>query len=718
MKSGHILSQLSSYPYPRKVIRSLLLSREIHRLRSRITELEGQLRNSLCPLQNSIQTPCLPENLDPFREHGGNRGSWEYMYSKTPNSQQAQRYKPASSFYFVKSMSSYIDNALPMAYSKSSLQADDVFTSLFSSIESQPSTHEKRLRRTNSSEQKPLPRRQEEYFLDLFWQSYHCVYPILNEPAFRAHHNSIWIMPHEPRKPSALVDIVLAVTMQYGTALLPSDPTNTAVSAAEKGKDAANAGRGYYRRCQALLADELESPSITTIQCHIFSIIYLSNAGSHNTAYSTLALACRAAVILDLHQEPLNDINEGERNFRRRLWWTLYALEIKSAMELGRPLAINLSQVTCRLPAEAQQMGLISIPGSIKSPEINSCFASNLQFLKLILAARAVYVTFYNKCTDILGLSQQYSLYEDPQALEACADFLLSKMEYLKTWLHDIPNAMKLKREDDGEPFSTDGSALDIEPTVSVLQQRQRLFLELHYHTLAMNLFRHFINFSQPYPTSTRATEANAISCVNHAMTITNIIHQMLTETDLLSAWPESLQWHSDAFLSLVGYVLASPGGPQTTKARRAIRKAISTFDILSNSFALAGDSAKMARDLVAKVDFILDGCQTGPPLDVLPNTDDLLLDSEALLIREDADSLERLTKNIIELENSELLLPELLQPFNLASSMDCSDSLNTDIWTLGQNFATDPSMFWPADHSQIGTSMVDETIRRSNPTS
>ncbi|KAE9379486.1 hypothetical protein N431DRAFT_317364, partial [Stipitochalara longipes BDJ] len=582
--------------------------KEINRLKSRVTELESQL-NQLSNLPSSLQASSsaapLPEYLDPLREHGGNRGSWEYAYSTIPNSQQAQCYGPSSSFYFMRNMSMYIKKSLLPTYPLASVQNNTHALSSFGSVDFQIGHNRTSLRRTNSTGQKPLSRWQEEYFLEFFWQSYHLIYPIIDAVEFRAHHNSIWIMPYEPRKPSALVDIILAVAMQYATALAPADLPSVVLTAEEKGKDAANAGRSYYRRCQALVADELESPSLITLQCHIFSVIYLSNASSYNTAHSTLALACRVAVILGLHRESnLDELDTDERSFRRRVWWTLYALEIKAAMELGRPLAIDLSQVTCGLPPETSQGYLFSTAELTQSPAIDACFMSNLQFSKLILAARSVYVTFYDKCATTLGPSRENTIHWNPQALEDCAEYLSMKMEYLKSWLRNVPGSLRMKRKAGGESYSANGSPLDLQPTAPSFLQRQQLFLELHYHTVTMNLFRHFINFPGPQSTAP-LTEANANSCVDHAMTIANIIHQMLTETNLLSGWLETFHWHGNAFISMVGYVLAYPTGLRTLEARKAIRKAIPTFDLLSQSLAMATCSAKMARELAAKVDLI-----------------------------------------------------------------------------------------------------------------
>jgi len=673
--------------------------------------LEEQLCNPSPYGGADSSSPSLPEHLDPLTEHGGNRNSLQYVYGRIPNSQQTQCYGPASSYYFMKSMSIRLEMMLSPAYSQSTSQSDIAFTSLFCPIDSSSNLSGRRLiRRTQSGGQKPLSRWQEEYFLDLFWQSYHCVYPILDETEFKTRYSALWITPYESRKPSALVDIILALTMQYGTALLPPDLTNAVINAEEKGKDAASAGRSYYYRCQTLLADEFEHPSITTLQCHILSAIYLSNAGSHNAAHSTLGLACRVAVILGLHQEPFEDLEENKKNFRRRLWWTLYALEIKASMEHGRPMTITLSQVTCGLPIDTRQQSSVSARGSNTFRVSDSSFSCNLQFLRLILASRSVYITFYEKCTEIFSVSQQNNLHGSSQPLESCAQFLSSKMQYLRTWLRDVPPALKMKRRNGSESFSTNLSSLQIEPTVPFILQRQRLFLELNYHTVNMNLLRHFISFKLPSNSPTQRTEANAIACVDHAMTITNIIHQMLTETDLLAGWLESFQWHANAFLSLVGYRLAYPFGQRTTEVHTAIGRAISTFDILSKSLAIATSSAKSAEDLAAKVDVVVDRMRADSPTPELsPNPGQQLADvdcysteSSVLVSPTNSCPLDPSAFNNFEPMTDEMSSSTLPDPFDLGSGMEWMGGNGIDmsgVWNIDQDMhMNDPLMLWLGD--------------------
>ena len=509
-------------------------------------------------------------------------------------------------------MCSYLDTALQQPHSDHHMQPNSASRSFAS-----PTS----LRRGGHLEENLMPtdipisgdyltRTQEDYFLGLFWQSYHATLQILDEMEFREHYKSLWATPGTSRKPSALVDIVLAICMQYGIAFIPR--TDTESKADVDTNDATIAGRWFYRRCQTLLTTELESPSITTLQCLIFSVIYLCNASFQNMAHSFLALAIRSAHILGLHLEPSIDMPRTQRELRKRVWWTLYALECKTCMKLGRESSTQISSVTCTLPADDHELALLS-GSSFASSENVTWLTYNLQNIKLVLTARAIYDTFYDKCADILDTNGGKSLYNDPQSLEACAEFLLSSMKSLQIWFNNVPDALKTKRKGvSGEPFSTDRSALDVELFAPLWLQRQRLLLELLYHNLAMNLYRPFICFSSTFSSGTSLAEGNAISCVNHAMAITHIMLQMLTETDILSGWNEAYQWQWNATLSMIGFILAYPVKPSTASARKAINGAIDVLENLGNNFAVAASAANVTRDLTAKADFLIDRFRTG----------------------------------------------------------------------------------------------------------
>ncbi|KAL8745255.1 MAG: hypothetical protein Q9190_002585 [Brigantiaea leucoxantha] len=464
---------------------------------------------------------------------------------------------------------------------------------------------------------------QEEFFLDLFWQSYHCTYQIIDESQFKEHYKSLWIPSATSRKQSALVDVVLALCMQFGISYLPRNDAISKLKTNVDSNDATIAGRWYYRRSQKLLMAELESPSISTLQCHILSVVYLCNASFQNMAHSALALAVRTAHILGLHLEPARDMLRSQKELRKRLWWTLYAVEIKTCMKLGRPWSAQMSQVTCTLPADDHELALLSGSNFASFGNNVTWFSYSLQSTKLILAARAVYVAFYDKCAAVLAVNNGKSLYDDHQSLETCADCLLMNIEGLQIWLQDVPDALKTKRKNGGDPFSTDRSVLDVELFAPLWLQRQRLLLELLYHNLSMNLYRPFICFTSTSAGRTPVAESHAVSCVNHAMAITYITHQILTQTDILSGWHEVFQWQWNAALSMIGFVLAYPVGLSSPTVRQTIQSAIEVFENFGKNFAIAASAANVTRDLIVKADILIHRYQSNLTTPVISTAHD-----------------------------------------------------------------------------------------------
>ncbi|KAJ5664628.1 hypothetical protein N7462_011441 [Penicillium macrosclerotiorum] len=602
---------------------------EIERLRQRVQELEEQLENATntnsktnpntttTAATNSVSSGD-DRTIRKQSRQSGIKKEWDGIHTPTAHSSQTQWYGPSSAFYFIGRMSAYLSAVLEQPEEDHNMHpssASRLFTSPTSA--------------KHVPEELPVPATiadgpvgsetylssiEEDYFLNLFWHSYHPTYQILDEAEFREHYKSLWVDSATTRKPSALVDIVLALCMQYGVTLTPNssslDPTMTAdpPDGHVDINDASIAGRWYYRRSQALLSSELESPSTTTLQCHIFSVIYLCNASFQNMAHTTLALAVRTAHILGLHLEPRENLPRPQRELRKRIWWTLYMIESKTCMKLGRPCSLHDMTATCQLPADDHELARLSVSNIAAYGDKVTWLTYSRLVTELVLAAQTVYLGFYEKRAKILGANDAKSLYTDQSSLEALAKFLISQMDSIREWLRNVPDGMKTKRKDGGEPFSTDRSVLDLERYAPLWLQRQRLLLELLYHNLCMNIYRPFICFPSTSATSVNSTpvaEGHAVSCVNHAIAITHILRQILPATDFLKGWYEAFQWQWNSTLSMVGFILAYPSNPPTPTARAAIDSAITVFEVFGHNFAVAGSAANVTRGLAAKADFL-----------------------------------------------------------------------------------------------------------------
>lgn len=443
-----------------------------------------------------------------------------------------------------------------------------------------------------------MSRTQEEYFLGLFWESHHCNVPIIAEDEFRKLYDSLWQTSKPYRKPSALVDIVLAVSMQYGWAFLSRDTSSTGQST--QYDDSSIAGRWYYRRCQNLLAADLESPSITTLQCHLFSVIYLCCASFQNMAHTTLAVAVRTAEILGLHLEPPSSMPRSERELRKRLWALTYNIEAKTCMKLGRPFSVQKSQITVTPPSDDIETASF-FGSSLGAYDGVTWLTYVTQISKLLDFSVDVYHQLFDKCAEVLSSGTHSSFYKDPGSLETCADFLTTLTTPLQAWKAQLPSGIKLTRRN-GTPLSTDRSPILIDTSAPIWLQRHRICLELLYHTLTSNLHRPFITFS---PSSLPSTRHHAVTCLQHAMAHTHIMHQVLSETDLMNGWQEFFLWQWNATVNMVGFLLAYPVHPSTSAARTAVSKAVEVFEVFGREFAVAESAAGVTRELMEKADLV-----------------------------------------------------------------------------------------------------------------
>ncbi|KAF7560168.1 hypothetical protein G7046_g3974 [Stylonectria norvegica] len=549
-------------------------------------------------------------SLSPFSLTSGLRPQWVGIHVATARSDQASYYGPASSFYFMSRIGGFLGKALQTPFADRSFQPRGANRHMH--LGCTPNEGEEAFQddasvqptRDINGRTGPLNRAQEEAFLALFWEGYHCMQPVIDEVEFRRHFTSLWAPDGQSRKESPLTDIVLAVCLQYGYALIHKEKPQISNRDALF-EDATVAGRWYYRRARALLAADLESPSITTVQCYLFIAIYLCCASFHNMCHITTATAIRTAQVLGLHLEPPADLPHGERELRKRIWWSLWSMDAKTSAKHGRPFLVDWAQMTVTLPCDDAAAAFYN-SASLGSYGPNITWLTYfLSTQKLFIAMVEVHNALFVRCGEVMNRDDLDCLYADPKALESCACVLESKLVAMSNWVQSVPSGLKTIRRDGGQSLSTDNSALEIEALAPVWLQRQRICLELMYHSMMLNLTRPFITFYANLEKSAPISQRLAKICVDHAIAYTLIEHQVVSETGLMDGWTDffSLQW--SAAMTIVGFVLAYPAHPTTPQARQAVDKAILTFDTWGVAFPVSADAAAITRGLIDKADQI-----------------------------------------------------------------------------------------------------------------
>lgn len=430
-----------------------------------------------------------------------------------------------------------------------------------------------------------LSREQEEDFLVLLWQAYHCIYPIISEEEFRAYYDSLWAGTNgqTPRQSSALVDSMLAVSMQYGSTFLSDDEQMVDGVPESKASHFTTAAHAFYRRSQRALMETLEYPSIPSLQSHLYCIIYLYNIANLDTAHAVLALAIRLAQMLRLHIRPLGPVPQATQELYCRIWWTLYQLDSQISMILGRPPLIDPDEVGCAIPSDTVQMSATVL---VSPPEEGITWLSfHVQYIRLTAVARGIHAAFSARCAETLQTKEFQDIHEDPSTLELLGTFMGNEIRAMYDWVQTVPRALKNQRQGSGEAFSTDRTPLNLNPASPLWLQRQRLLLEMTFHHLQLSILRTFIRFPPRGASLTPLSDGHGIVALNHAVVLTNILSQVLSETDLLSGLTPALLYQWDATVCILAFVLANPVCPPTPAARKILPAAFRNLDILGQSF-------------------------------------------------------------------------------------------------------------------------------------
>jgi hypothetical protein len=551
---------------------------------------------------------------------------WEGIEIGTARSPNVSWYGPSSLFYFIGRMHRYIDSTIHqkkfgstnemVLHGIANTSLENAIGNISKSLTVQALLTEKPL-----SAGEFLSLTQEEYFLELYWKSYHtALFPAINETDFMDHYRSLWDASGDSRKPCALVDIVIALAMQYGVSRLSPDQQKPIAD-----DETSIAGRWYFQRSQILVTShyQLESPTIWTIQCFLLSAIYLCNGSFQNMSADACGSATRAAYTYGLHLDPPLSMPEKEREVRRRLWWALYQLDAKIGMKLGRPFTLHRSPTEPKLPDDSLETAMLSGSRFASLGGNKTWLSFHLYNVKLFTIAKEIHVAFYAR---ELNVSDGQSIWDNPDILESHAGYLQSQTAKIEQWLKEVPSTLKTKRQGNGTPFSTDGSSLEFEQFAPEWLQLQRLNLELLYHTLCLNVYRPFISFvpgRQPTLTGELANK-----CALHAITLTSIMNQALSSTKILTGWHESFQWQWNASMTIVGFILANPQSEIVSEARSAVCVSIATFDMFGGCFAVASSAAKILRGIAPKIDSLLqsysgaiDG-MGGPPTENMKSTE------------------------------------------------------------------------------------------------
>ncbi|KAJ5661164.1 uncharacterized protein N7484_000536 [Penicillium longicatenatum] len=578
-------------------------NREIQRLRNRLKDVQEQLdqvtdesrRHTTDGKSPSAQSPKpLISNSSgtatPAELPESHRKTWDGYHNPESRTGRVIHYGPQSSPYLVIRLNRYMSESSNQLHLKSPLPVRISQINRHSSTVSQEQLSgdiERPSLRLGLEEVEDLSREQEEHFLVLLWQAYHFMYPIVVEQEFREYYDSLWTATNgqAPRRPSALVDSLLAVCMHYGSSFMVDDDDMETGETDSQASHFTLAAHKFYRRSQRALMETLEYPSVISLQSHIYCIIYMYNIAHLDTAHALLGMAIRMAQMLRLHIRPVGSVPQGTQELHSRIWWTLYQLDSQISMALGRPPLINPNEVGCAMPTDTGDAVQPSATVLVSPPEEDvSWLTFHVEYIRLTAAARAAHAAFGAHCAEVLQTKDIQDIHEDPLTLELIARSMNSMARPMYDWVQTVPRSLKIERKGSGESFSTDRTPLNLNAPSPLWLQRQRLLLELIYHHMQITNFRPFLRFPPRGASLTPLTDGHGITSLNHAVMVTNILSQALSETDLLRGWAPAFQYQWDAAICMLSFILANRVCPPTPGAKKVMPTAFRNLDTLAQS--------------------------------------------------------------------------------------------------------------------------------------
>ncbi|KAJ5674341.1 uncharacterized protein N7477_004275 [Penicillium maclennaniae] len=439
---------------------------------------------------------------------------------------------------------------------------------------------------------------QQTYFLRLFWEAYHPLLQASDEAGFQTLLDLDRRQVFEVGKlTKALANCMTALGIQYGHG---AGLTSRILSLRRCAVNISSVGYEYFRRCREYIA-LLTEPTLLSMQCYALMSLYLMNASHFREAYSLLGTAIRHSHSVNLHEEPSEHLQPKERIAQRQTWWLLFMLDIQCSQQLGKPVAVQTTAITCALPSADE---LTTMPGNARV-----CW-KNLHVSTYFVHA----VKFAVSVAEIHRLISTSKLYEDVRnvtGLEQRANLLATSLACLEKWSNELPDDLLSPRKNTGymESMSTAESPIVLELGAPSWLHHQRVLLEVYYHNAYIMLQRPFICFPQPSnvsPVQQPQTDHHARSSLQHAITMTIIVHDLCSSSDVFFGSPAILHPLWNATVTIFGFVIANPSSSRSRRATQWIFKALAVFEAFAATEPFAARAETITKSLAAKLNDIL----------------------------------------------------------------------------------------------------------------
>lgn len=198
-------------------------------------------------------------------------------------------------------------------------------------------------------------RRQWDSFMHTFCDEVHILVPFLHLPSLWKLYDDLWRYGFNRQSNNQLEN--RSHRVQTAHVLLGiANGRCVESSRLEGGQGSYSAGWSLYSAARDIFGDLIDvfrqcADQILVLQTVVLMVVYLFRLDAHGSAEKILALAISHAHHLGLQRERVvSAMSPFQSEMARRLWWCIYLLDRRLAIETGRPFLIQDINVDVGLP--------------------------------------------------------------------------------------------------------------------------------------------------------------------------------------------------------------------------------------------------------------------------------------------------------------------------------------------------------------------------------
>lgn len=287
-------------------------------------------------------------------------------------------------------------------------------------------------------------------------------------------------------------------------------------------------GYKYFIAARRLI-DITDTRDTYGIQTIVMLIIFLQCSARLSTCYAYIGIALRAALREGLHRKLNYPFNPIDLEIRKRLFWTIYKMDIYVNTMLGLPRTITREDFDQDLPIELDDEN-ITFEGlnfgnqcRVSSSQIANCHTKLIEILKNVVSK------LYPVRPKDKGLGSVLTL-----------SYILDLENQLQDWLNSLPIELKP----------------GIEPSPEYLRANRVLHLSyLHVRIVLYRPFIHYIGKSG----GNEWMNDKAMNCINVARVVVKLSDDMIKRGILSGAYWFSVYTIFFSIACLIYYVHFSP---------------------------------------------------------------------------------------------------------------------------------------------------------------